>query len=380
MIRAPEFVDATGARGFRLWTGVPCSDLEPLMNCVLDRTDLRYVGAANEGEAVAIAAGAELGGTRAVAMFQNSGLGNAVNPLTSLTATFRIPLLLITTWRGQPDASPDEPQHELMGAITPELLRLLRVPWEPFPTEAEDIGPVLDRVMAHLVGERTPYALLLPKGSVHRFALGRAAPAKPLAVSGSTGAGARPGSAKRSDILRAIQAAARPGDVVLTTTGYTGRELYALGDRPSQLYMVGSMGCISSLALGFALAQPHRRIIAIDGDGAALMHLGALATVGYERPPNLTHILIDNGVHESTGGQATVSASIDFCGIAVACGYGRVASATNPGDVAALVTAARDELTFLHVPVVPGVMSELPRPRITPPEVAERLRLYLAGA
>src|SRR5262249_724988 len=127
---------------------------------------LRYVGAANEGDAIAIAAGAELGGCRGVVMIQNSGLGNAVNPLTSLTHTFRIPLLLIVTLRGDPDGPGDEPQHELMGAITTRMLELMQIPWDSFPTEVGQVREVLDRVHAHMTTAGTPFALIMRQGSV----------------------------------------------------------------------------------------------------------------------------------------------------------------------------------------------------------------------
>jgi len=134
------------------------------------------------------------------------------------------------------------------------------------------------------------------------------------------------------------------------------------------------MGCVSSLGLGIALAQPKRRVIVIDGDGAALMRLSALTTIGYERPANLLHILLDNQRHESTGGQSTVSHSIDFCRIATACGYEKVIVATTPQEVKSFLASPSEKLTFLYVKIKPGVSDKLPRPKITPPEVAQRLR------
>lgn len=134
MIKAESFAEAVKKRGFGLWTGVPCSYLKPFINFVIDDPEQQYVAAANEGDAVAIAAGAQLGGLRAIAMFQNSGLGNAVNPLTSLTYTFKIPILLIVTLRGEPGGAPDEPQHKLMGEITERMLDLMEIPGNIFPT------------------------------------------------------------------------------------------------------------------------------------------------------------------------------------------------------------------------------------------------------
>ncbi|MDP7041670.1 MAG: thiamine pyrophosphate-binding protein, partial [Gammaproteobacteria bacterium] len=159
MIEASEFLEAAHERGFALFTGVPCSYLKPLINYVIDSPELRYIGAANEGDAVAIAAGAQLGGTRSVAMFQNSGLGNAVNPLTSLLHTFKLPVLLIPTLRGEPGGPADEPQHELMGAITTDMLDLMQIQWEYFPVEAEQIPAALDRAMSYMTTHSLPYAL-----------------------------------------------------------------------------------------------------------------------------------------------------------------------------------------------------------------------------
>src|SRR5262245_41812621 len=165
MIDAASFMHQARERSFRLFTGVPCSYLKPFINYALDAPELRYVAATNEGDAVAIAAGSELAGRPAVVMFQNSGLGNAVSPLTSLNATFRIPTLLIVTWRGQPGGAPDEPQHELMGQITPALLEVMGIRWEFFPQAEADVQPVLDRAVAHMAETRLPYALVMKKDS-----------------------------------------------------------------------------------------------------------------------------------------------------------------------------------------------------------------------
>src|SRR3984893_10186185 len=176
MIEARTFVEAARRRGFGWYAGVPCSYLTPFINYVLEDSSLRYVSMANEGDAVALIAGVALGGTtagahgRGIAMMQNSGLGNAVSPLTSLTWTFRLPQLLIVTWRGQPGIA-DEPQHGLMGPITPAMLEIMEIPWELFPTDAKDVGAALDRAIAHMESTGRPYALLMQKGSVTPFAL-----------------------------------------------------------------------------------------------------------------------------------------------------------------------------------------------------------------
>jgi len=373
MIEASKFVEAAERKGFGLYSGVPCSYLKPFINYVIDSDQLRYVGAANEGDAVAIAAGAELAGTRAVAMFQNSGLGNAVNALTSLTYTFKLPILLIPTLRGEPGGAVDEPQHELMGAITTDMLDLMQVRWEYFPVEDAEVEPALERAVTYMDETQLPYALVMRKGSVAPATLKSQAKVQ---VPGKFSGAVAVAEAQRCDVLYAIQAAVPEDAVIVATTGYTGRELYACSDRPNQIYMVGSMGCAISLGLGIALAQPERKVVVLDGDGAALMRLGAQSIVGYEQPANLTHVLLDNAIHESTGGQATVARSVDFCAIAAASGYRSVVSVAEPQAIAAAVNELAGP-AFVHAPILTGVPEGLPRPTATPAEVAVRLREFM---
>jgi len=350
--------------GFGLFTGVPCSYLEPLVSC------LPYLPAANEGQAVAIACGAELGGLPAVAMFQNSGLGNAVNPLTSLAALFRLPILLIVSWRGQPGGPPDEPQHELMGRLTPELLDLLGLPWEGFPESEADLAPTLARARASMLETGLPYALLLRRGAVAAHSQAAGAQVRELGSAIETHSGKRP---SRREALLAVQRQVRPGDAVIATTGYMGRCLFSLADRPSHLYLVGSMGCASSVGLGLALAQPDRRVVVLDGDGAALMHLGALPTLGWARPRNLVHVVLDNERHASTGGQETVAHTADLAAIAHASGYPRVVR----GGLENVLQADTERLTFVHVKIRPDEEEELRRPDLAPPDSARRFRAWL---
>ncbi|MBL8611464.1 MAG: phosphonopyruvate decarboxylase [Myxococcales bacterium] len=380
MIGPKSFVEAAKQAGFKLYTGVPCSYLKPFINYVIDSDDLAYVGAANEGDAVAIASGAEIAGKHAVVMFQNSGFGNAVNPITSLNAIFKIPVLVIATLRGEPGGPHDEPQHELMGEITTGLFDLMKVPWEYFPTEEGQIAGCLERALAHMTREKTPYGLVMKKDSVSEHKLQRKAAAREVPAP-LPGTYAWPKDLpSRNEVLRAVQASARPTDAIVATTGFTGRELYACDDRASQLYMVGSMGCASTFGLGVAWAKPDRRVIVLDGDGAALMRLGALATLGYERPTNLVHVLLDNEVHESTGAQSTVSHSVDLAQVARACGYPRVVRAGSPADLEAILRADTNELTFVHAKIKKGVPADLPRPKVTPVEVANRFRKFLEAA
>jgi phosphonopyruvate decarboxylase len=377
MVDPGAFLEAARARGVTLWSGVPCSYLQGLINRAIDAPALRYMPAANEGDAVAIAAGVELGGGRAGAMFQNSGLGNAVSPLTSLTFTHRIPVLLVITLRGEPDGPADEPQHRLMGSITVPLIDLIGIRREYFPDHEDAISNCLDHAVAHMVGEHQPYALLMRKGAVASTPQPSAPPLTYPALRVRGGEGTV--HATRAEMLAAVQGASSDRDLIVSTTGYTSRELWAMSDRPNQLYLVGAMGCVSSVGLGLALERPDLRVIVIDGDGAALMRLGALATIGGARPSNLLHVLLDNGLHESTGGQATAARWIDLAVVAAACGYPNVSSVTDPRELEDLVRRPSSGLTFVHARIVPGDAGRLPRPTMGPSEVTERFRQHVRG-
>jgi phosphonopyruvate decarboxylase len=390
MIEAAQFVEAARRRGFTWYAGVPCSFLTPFINYVLQDPTLHYVSAANEGDAVALIAGVALGardGTRGVTMMQNSGLGNAVSPLTSLTWTFRLPQLLIVTWRGEPGVA-DEPQHALMGPITPTLLDTMEIPWELFPREADAIEPALARAAAHMDTTGRPYALVMQKGSVAPCPLAAASTQRIAACAPSAdwrGASYDGLPSRREALERVLAHTPLESTVVLASTGFCGRELYALDDRPNQLYMVGSMGCVMPLALGLALVRPDLHIVALDGDGAALMRMGAFATLGAYGPRNLTHLLLDNGAHDSTGGQATVSQHVSFAGVAAACGY----AAAIEGDDLALIDRlfaqriqddTRDGPRFARLTIRRGAPDNLPRPTIAPADVKARLMRHIGAA
>lgn len=382
MIEARAFVETAKLAGFTLYTGVPCSYVKPFIDFVIDEPTLAYVGATNEGDAAAIAAGAELGGRRAIVMMQNSGLGNAVSPLTSLHAIFRVPSLLVVTLRGEPGGPPDEPQHALMGAITTKMLDLVNVGWGWFPRAEAEIAPALEHALAHMARTSLPYALVMKKDSVaavrpaERPAV--AAPVPPRSWPPAASVDAKRLRPSREEALLAVQRAVDPRDVVVATTGYTGRQLYACEDRDNQLYLVGSMGCASSVGLGLALARPERRVVVVDGDGAALMRLGALATIGFERPPNLVHVLFDNEAHESTGGQATVTSAVDLGAVARACGYPSVLRVARASELEDALRDRAPGLRFLHLKTRPGTPADLPRPKIAPAAIAARLRRHLA--
>lgn len=379
MIEAAAFVEAARQRGFSFYAGVPCSFLTPFINYVIQDPALRYLSCANEGDAVAVVAGRAAAGGRGIAMMQNSGLGNAVSPLTSLTWTFRLPQLLIITWRGEPGVH-DEPQHQLMGPITPRVLDTMEVPWEIFPQQPDQIDAALNRAVEYMERAKRPYALLMRKGTVAEYPLrGSGAPTPRGAGKVLTGPAAADKRPSRADALRrVIQHTPVNGSVVLATTGFSGRELYALDDRPNQLYMVGSMGCVSGMALGLALARPDLRVVAVDGDGAALMRMGLFATLGTYGPSNLVHLLLDNGVHDSTGGQATVSAGVSFATIAAACGYPLALESDGIEVIDQLFEAGNlAGPRFAHLRTRPGASPNLPRPAVTPEQVGARLAAHI---
>jgi phosphonopyruvate decarboxylase len=377
MIEAREFVDPAKRLGFDFWAGVPCSFLTPFINYTIGDSELTYISSANEGDAVATATGAALGGHYAVAMMQNSGLGNAVSPLTSLNHIFRIPILLIITLRGEP-GKPDEPQHELMGQITPQLLETMQIPWSWFPERQEDVDKTLQTAVNHMGSTGRPYALIMKKGMVAPYPLKQAPvsvkPAGRDETRVKTSGVEAPG---RHDILKQLVADSDASETVLiASTGFNGRELYAIEDRPNQLYMVGSMGCAASFGLGLSLVRPDKKVIVIDGDGAVLMRMGNMATVGAYGGDNYYHLLLDNHAHESTGGQATVSPAVDFQSVASACGYQSVFSAI-PGqpEIAGFLQAKAP--AFMLVETRHGVPDGLPRPSVKPADTARRLMKHL---
>ena len=378
MIKADEFLRPAREAGYDFFTGVPCSFLTEIINRVISDRALDYVGAASEGEAVAIASGAWLAGRKTVVMCQNSGLGNTVNPLTSLNYPFRIPTMMIVTWRGQPGIT-DEPQHELMGPITQELLDTMRIPHAIFPQSQNEVPVSLALAQKTMDETSLPFAFVMPKGSVAEEELNeapRTLPPRGTLADYSNG-GTRP---KRIEALERHLALCPADAGVIVSTGKSGRELFTLDDRDQHLYQVGSMGCASGMGLGLAL-NSKRKVVVLDGDGAVLMKMGALATVGAYRPKNLIHVVLDNGVHDSTGGQSTVSASVEFAEIAIACGY---ASATkceslNGLEQAYAAALSTDGPHLIHVRIQAGSLEKLGRPTVKPPEVARRFQAFMAG-
>lgn len=375
MIQAGDFIQAARALGFNTWAGVPCSSLTPLINRVIDDPDMRYISSANEGDAVAIATGGALAGQKTVALMQNSGLGNAVNPLTSLNWVFRIPVLLIISLRGEPGLK-DEPQHELMGQITSRILDELKIPWDWFPRDAGSIeGAVM---VANWQMEKTglPYAFIMRKRTLEPTSLQSKWKTTVAPVSAADQLQGQARMTRRQALSVVIDHTPESDSIVVGATGFTGRELFAIADRPNQFYMVGSMGCASSLGLGLSMALPDRRILVADGDGAVLMRMGNLATVGAYGGENFQHLVLDNGIHESTGGQFTVSGAISLAGVAAACGYAE-SSEANTSETLERFLQSKQGPAMQQLRIMPGVPEGLPRPDAGPVEVKQRLMRHL---
>ncbi|ASR49976.1 phosphonopyruvate decarboxylase [Paenibacillus kribbensis] len=366
--------------GYDFFTGVPCSFLKDLINYSINECD--YVGAANEGDAVAIASGAYLGGRKSVVLMQNSGLTNAVSPLTSLNYTFKLPVLGFVSLRGEAGVA-DEPQHELMGQITTQLLDLMQVKWSYLSNDIEEASKQLHEA-DRWISKNQPFFFVVRKGTFSKEVLQVSDVPMirhhDLEMQGTV----KIHPEKRASRYQALEALKRcndPKTVYLATTGYTGRELYEVEDSEQNLYMVGSMGCVSSLGLGLALSSSELNVIAIDGDGALIMRMGNLATNGRYGPRNLLHLLLDNQCHDSTGGQETVSATIDFPALAAGCGYKNVKCVKDTDQLVEFVEEwkSKPELTFLYMPILKGAKDDLSRPNVKPHEVKERLVKFIHG-
>jgi len=375
MISAESFVETAREYGFRRYTGVPCSFITPFINYVINDRSLDYISSANEGDALATAAGSAIGGKPSIVMMQNSGLGNAVSPITSLSYTFRIPTLIITTHRGAAEVK-DEPQHELMGKITGDLLDTMQVPWEFFPASEAEIRPALDRAMQYMAVEKRPYTFIMKKGTVAPYSLEKASiPTRSSKPERKVFVDPDIEPLTRSKALeRIISFTPENKFVVITSTGFAGRELFSLNDRINHFYMVGSMGCASSFGLGLSLARSDLNVVVVDGDGAAMMRMGNFATLGTYASNNLIHILLDNGVYDSTGAQSTVSDDVAFADVAAACGYGSAYSGNSIDIINEIfTTTGTDGPCFAHLKTTAGTIENLPRPNVSPEEVLNRL-------
>lgn len=358
-MKAEKLTEIIGAD---FYTGVPDSQLKALCDHLMNVYGIdpkHHVIAANEGNCTALAAGYHLATGKVPAVYlQNSGEGNIINPVASLLndKVYAIPLIFIVGWRGEPGIH-DEPQHIYQGEVTVKLLEDMDI--STFVIGKDTADDEVTRVME-------TFRDLLSKGKDVAFVIRKGALSYDQRVEYKNGF-----SMKREDIIRHIATAAGDGPVV-STTGKASRELFEIRTANQQSHKrdfltVGSMGHSSSIALGIAINKPDTKIWCIDGDGAALMHLGAMAVIGANSPKNLVHIVINNGAHETVGGMPTVASQIDFVSIAKGCGYTKAVCVDNFEDLDKELSAAKcdDMLCLIEVKCSIGARSDLGRPTTT---------------
>lgn len=374
MLDVKEFGNELKRLGYDFYSGVPCSFLKDLINYAIN--DCQYVMAANEGDAVAICAGAHLGGRKTVFLCQNSGLTNATSPLTSLNYSFRLPVLGFVSLRGE-EGLGDEPQHELMGKITTDMLDIMDIPWQFLSNQMTKAKDQLQQAEKHIASNQ-PFFFVVKKGTFQKEALNPMDRTEAINISKRTKTD-EDMLPKRLEALNVINSFKDEKTVLLATTGLTGRELYEIEDAPNNLYMVGSMGCVSSLGLGLAMVRPDKKIVAIDGDGALLMRMGSMATNAAYSPPNMLHILLDNNAHDSTGGQFTVSQTVNFVDVAAAVGYTKAYYAHALEEFQTCLEQWREDpaLTLLYLKIDKGKKDGLGRPKVSPEQVKDRLMEFL---
>ena len=345
-------------------TGVPDSQLKSVCEEVYCRYGInskRHIVAVNEGNAVALASGFHLAtGRLPLVYLQNSGLGNAVNPITSLTdpGVYGIPMIFMVGWRGEPGVH-DEPQHIKQGAITQELLSLLGV-----HSLVIDKGLTLEALKKRFSDELLP---LLAQGKSVALVVRKGSFAK--------GTGTflfHEEELGREEAIASLAQGMGPDDFVVSTTGKISRELfeYCKNSKPANsshnFLTVGSMGHASAIALSVALQHPHKRVWCLDGDGAALMHMGSMATIGVMKPDNYIHVVLNNEAHESVGGMPTVAGEVDLVSIALACGYRSARNIRTLDELTGLRSEDLEKPALIQVFVGTGSRDDLMRPDTTP--------------
>jgi phosphonopyruvate decarboxylase len=369
MINTKEFYELLREKGVDFFTGVPDSLLKDICAYVKDNTpDSQNIIAANEGNALGLAAGYYLAtGKAALVYMQNSGLGNVVNPLASLTdpLVYSIPALLMVGWRGEPGKK-DEPQHKKQGLITLELLQTLGVSYSVLDSSMtiEEAKAELEKAFSHMAEKCEPYALVIRKEAFEPYKL-----KSDFKTSFEL---------TREEAIRVVAPIIGTEGVIVSTTGMASRELFEYREAVHEgherdFLTVGSMGHSSQIALGIALAKPEKKVYCLDGDGALLMHMGGLAIVGSAAPANFKHIVINNGAHDSVGGQPTVGFGIDILTIARACGYKTALTAETREDI--IIKMKELQLSegpaLLEIKVNKGSRKDLGRPTTTPIENKE---------
>ncbi len=344
--------------------GVPDSLLKDFCAFVTDHTDSsHHIISANEGNAIAMACGYYLATARpAVVYMQNSGLGNCVNPLLSLAddEVYNIPLLMLIGLRGEPGVK-DEPQHVKQGKVTATLLESMGIKYSSLPKNLADASKLIEEAAHYMAETQKPYAILVSKGSFESYQL----QTQRAACSDFS----------REEAIATVASQLEHSDLIVATTGHISRELYEYREQQQQSHQtdflsVGAMGHASSLALAIAIEKPQSKVFCFDGDGACLMHMGALPIIASQCLPNFKHILFNNEAHDSVGGQPTCTQSTDFKSVALSCGYKQAWSVDNKEDLMAILAdflkAANH--VFLEIKVKCGARKDLGRPKESPIE------------
>ena len=372
MIRSEFFIEKLRESGIDCYTGVPDSLLKNICAYITDHFDAHHnIIAANEGAAVGLAAGHYLAtGQPACVYLQNSGEGNIINPLASLTdqEVYNIPVLLLIGWRGRPGVH-DEPQHIKQGKVTMGLLNTMGVNFDVLSKDEDKAEKQIAKAVTALKNKEV-YALVIEKDTFEEYKL-QNVEKNDLTMS-------------REEAIRTVAAALDENDCIISTTGMISRELFeyraAMGQEHERDFLtVGSMGHASQIALGIAMAQSGRRIWCFDGDGAAIMHMGSMAIIASKEPKNYVHIVFNNGAHDSVGGQPTVGFKIDLPAVAKAVGYKNAFSTETKEHLTNLLKMlkAQEGPVLLEIKVKKGNRKDLGRPTTTPIQNKEALMNFL---
>lgn len=373
MLSPKIFIESLAAKGVDFFAGVPDSLLKNVCAFISDTLDDRHnIIAANEGAAVGLAAGHYLAtGHIPCVYMQNSGEGNAINPLASLTdkEVYGIPVLLVIGWRGEPGVH-DEPQHVKQGKITLPLLDAMGIRHEILSQDETEFRSQLDGAVRHMSETGEAFAFIVRKNTFEPYTLQRHEVNEyPLS---------------REEAIQKVAASLSAKDVIVSTTGMISRELFEYRTAQSQgherdFLTVGSMGHASQIALGIALEKTDRRVWCFDGDGAALMHLGSVAIIADKAPENFVHVIFNNGAHDSVGGQPTVGLKVNLAGIAKAAGYKDAVSVTTADDLGSALKALKTMRgpVLLEVRVHRGNRKDLGRPTTTPIQNRDALMEFM---
>lgn len=359
MLKGSEFYNYLQEKGIEFTTGVPDSLLKEFCAYISDQG--KDIIAANEGASIGIAAGYHLAtGKIPMVYMQNSGFGNTINPITSLADkdVYSIPMLLVIGWRGEPGVK-DEPQHVKQGRINEALLETLEIPYAILSKNIGEAQSQINKAVEYMSSENAPYALLVQKDTFEKYTLkNKKEDIYPM---------------NREDAIKVIIDECKNDEIIVSTTGKTSREVFecrvANGQGHANDFLtVGSMGHASQIALGIALQKPNKSIICLDGDGAMLMHLGSSAIIGDLSPANYKHILVNNGAHDSVGGQPTVGFDVDFQQIAKACNYTNCFEAKNENELKNILPEflSTDGPVLLEIKTSKGARADLGRPTKTP--------------